>query len=254
MDNDPAFVGKHIIVPIIVYLDKTTLDGLGRVSAYPMYISLGNFSWEVYNQKSGMQLVALLPSVRGDADWPGPGYKPRSEGLKETCRFFMNWSMSIVFESTREASYKGFQVTDPNGAQHNAVPFIYVISKDLGEASSISGVRSNSCDSCLIPTTEMHLVTRANQGAYDARLEDDMWGVVQQMQRKRDERAPHARILELNKEHGIHFSEVRVNLSHAPFLKTSVCLGVWDICRVSLLVLRLGTSCGRHILSNKAPL
>ncbi|GAQ92408.1 hypothetical protein KFL_010090040 [Klebsormidium nitens] len=207
VDNDPAFVGKHIIVPIIVYLDKTTLDGLGRVSAYPMYISLGNFSWEVYNQKSGMQLVALLPSVRGDADWPGPGYKPRSEGLKETCRFFMNWSMSIVFETTREASYTGFQVTDPNGAQHNAVPFIYVISKDLGEASSISGVRSNSCDSCLVPTTEMHLVTRANQGAYDARLEDDMWGVVQQMQRKRDERAPHARILELNKEHGIHFSE-----------------------------------------------
>ena len=221
MDKDGKFQGPHIIVPLIIYLDKTTMDGLGRVSAFPVYISTANFSWEVYNQKSGMQLVALLPNVRGDPDWKGKGYKPKSEGLRETRRFFMHWAMSIIFESARRASFTGFEVTDPHGKEHNAVPFIYVISKDLGEASSISGVRANSCDSCLVPPTELHKVTKANQGGFAARLEDDMYCVVNEMQKLRADRAPQERIKELNKEHGIHFVEVRTFLPSPTFRSVS---------------------------------
>lgn len=211
MDEDPAFEGDHIIVPIIVYLDKTTLDGLGKTSCYPLYIAVGNVSWEVYNQTSGMVLCALLPCLRADADWPQPGYKPRSEGFKETGRFFMHWSLSIIFESTRKASFTGFELKDPDGVAHNAVPFILVISKDLGEASAISGVRSSSCDSCLVPSNELHLISKANQGGYAARLEDEMWCVFQEMQQHRDARAPQARIKELNVEHGVHFTEVSLD-------------------------------------------
>jgi hypothetical protein len=47
VDGDPEFVGPHICVPIIGYLDKTTLDGLGRTSALPLYISVAKFSWKV---------------------------------------------------------------------------------------------------------------------------------------------------------------------------------------------------------------
>ena len=191
-----------------MYLDKTTLDGLGRTSCFPLYIAVANVSWEVYNQTSGMVLCALLPCLRSDPDWPHPGYKPRSEAFKETQRFFMHWSLSIIFETARDASFDGFKMTDPEGVVHNAVPFIHVISKDLGEASAISGVRSSACDSCLVPIDELHCLKKANQGAYDARLEDDMWCAVQEMQRHRVARAPHARIQELNREHGIHFIEV----------------------------------------------
>ena len=208
MDNDPKFVGEHIIIPIIVYLDKTTLDGLGRVSAFPLYISIGNFSWEVYNERNGMLLCALLPSVQADADWGPPGYKPNSEGFKETRRFFMHWSLSIIFESTRQASFDGTSVTDPHGVEHNAVSFLFVISKDLGEASAISGVLSSVCDSCLVPRKELNLVTKANRGGYAARVEDDMWCVYQQMYQLRQAGAPRVRLTELSREHGIHFVEV----------------------------------------------
>lgn len=207
--EDPKFEGDHIIVPIIVYLDKTTLDGLGRTSCFPLYIAVANVSWEVYNQTSGMVLCALLPCLKSDPDWPHPGYKPRSEAFKETQRWFMHWSLSIIFESARKASFTGFEMKDPEGVVHNAVPFIHVISKDLGEASAISGVRSSACDSCLVPTDELHFLKKANQGGYAARLEDDMWCAVQEMQRHRNTRAPHARIAELNRKHGVHFIEVK---------------------------------------------
>lgn len=210
MDEDPKFEGDHIIVPIIVYLDKTTLDGLGRTSCFPLYLAVGNVSWEVYNQTTGMVLAALLPCLQADSDWPHPGWKPRSEAFKETQRYFMHWALSIVFESTRLASYTGFSMKDPAGVSHNAVPFIYVISKDLGEASSISGVRSSSCDSCLVPSKELHCITHANQGGYGARLEDNMWLVFNKMHRHRLAGAPQERIRELNDEHGIHYVEVCV--------------------------------------------
>lgn len=236
MDNDPNFVGEHIIIPIIVYLDKTTLDGLGRVSAFPLYIALGNFSWEVYNERNGMHLCALLPSVQADADWGQPGYKPNSEGFKETRRYFMHWALSIIFETARKASFTGTAVTDPNGVNHNAVPFLFVISKDLGEASAISGVLASFCDSCRVPRKELHLVTKANQRGYPARLEDDMWCVYQQMQRLRDAGAPRARISELNKEHGIHFVEVRPclpeSVTEAPAsLRTSLFCTIYKVLR-----------------------
>lgn len=209
VDDDPEFEGDHIIIPIIVYLDKTTLDGLGRTSCFPLYLAIGNVSWDVYNETNGMVLAALLPCLQPDPDWPHPGWKPRSEAFKETQRYFMHWALSIVFESTRKASYTGFSIKDPSGVSHNAVPFIYVISKDLGEASSISGVRSTYCDSCLVPSNEMHLITHANQGGYGARLEDRMWTVWNSMHKHRVAGAAQARIKELGKEHGINYVEVR---------------------------------------------
>ena len=120
----------------------------------------------------------------------------------------MHWSLSIIFESARQASFTGTTVTDPNGVEHNAVPFLFVISKDLGEASAISGVLSSFCDSCLVPRKELHLVTRANQHGYPPRQEDDMWCVFQQMQALWDAGAPRVRLTELSREHGIHFVEV----------------------------------------------
>jgi hypothetical protein len=76
-------------------------------------------------------------------------------GFKETKRFFLNWALSIIFESTRLASFRGVDIVNPNGVKRKAVPFMYCISKDLGEASSISSVRSSACDSCLVSRKEL---------------------------------------------------------------------------------------------------
>ena len=213
VDGDPEFVGPHICVPIIVYLDKTTLDGLGRTSAFPLYISVANFSWKVYNDTTGMQLAALLPCPVADAHWPEPGWKPKSEGFRETKRYFMNWALSIVFESARQASFTGFTFQDPSGVKRKAVPFIFVISKDLGEASAISSVRSSACDSCLVPNEDLPSLKKAVTDGFPRRREDDMWLVLQEMHNHRAHGAPKVRILELVKEHGIHYQEVGRQLS-----------------------------------------
>jgi hypothetical protein len=156
VDGDLTFVGPHICVPIIVYLDKTTLDGLGRTSAFPFkYISVANFSWKVYNDTTETQLAALLPCPVADADWPEPRWKPKSDGFRETKRYLMNWSLSIVFEFARQASFTGFTFQDPSGIKRKAVPFIFVISKDLSEAAAISSVRSSACDSCLVSKKDL---------------------------------------------------------------------------------------------------
>jgi hypothetical protein len=181
VDGDPGFVGPRICVPIIVSLDKTTLDGLGRTSAFPLYISVANFSWKVYNDTTGMQLAALLPCPVADAHWPEPRWKPKSKGFRETKRYFMNLALSIVFESARQASFTGFTFRDPSGVKRKAVPFIFVIFKDLGKASAISSVRSSACDSCLVPNKDLPLLKKAVTDGFPRRREDDMWLVLQEM-------------------------------------------------------------------------
>ena len=83
VDGDPEFVGPHICVPIIVYLDKTTLDGLGRTSAFPLYISVANFSWKVYNDTTGMQLAALLLALWRMPTGPSQDGSQSPKGLEK---------------------------------------------------------------------------------------------------------------------------------------------------------------------------
>jgi hypothetical protein len=210
---NPEFVETHICVPIIVYINKTTLDGLGRTSAFPLYISVANFSWKVYNITTGMELAALLPCPVADAHWSEPGWKPKSEGFRETKRYFMNWTLSIVFEFARQAFFTGFTFQDPSGVKRKAVPFIFVIFEDLSEASAISSVRSSACDSCLVPNEDLPSLKKAVRDAFPRRREDDMWLVLQEIHNHRAHGAPKVHILELVKEHGIHYQKVGRQLS-----------------------------------------
>jgi hypothetical protein len=154
------------VIAIIVHIDKTTLDILEKYSSFQVYISFGNYSWKVYNQKGGMELVGLLQHQEADLDWPGKGYKQKSEGLRDTTRFFMHGSLRIMFESTRQASYTGFKFVDSDGVQRKWVLFIYVISKDLGEASSISSVRDDCYDSCLVTPNELNQLRHVVETGY----------------------------------------------------------------------------------------
>jgi hypothetical protein len=160
-----------------------------------------------------MQLAALLSCPVADAHWPEPGWKPKFKGFRETKRYFMNWALSIVFESARQASFTEFTFQNPSGVKRKAVPFIFVISKDLGEASAISSVRSSACDPCLVPNEDLPSLKKAVTDGFPRRREDDMWLVLQEMHNHRQHGASKARILELVKEHGIHYQEVGRQLS-----------------------------------------
>jgi hypothetical protein len=161
-----------------------------------------------------MQLAALLPCTVADAHWPEPGWKPKSEGFREMKRYFMNWALSIVFESARQAFFTGFTFEDLSGVKRKAVPFIFVIFKVLGEASAISFVRSSARDSCLVPNEDLPSLKKAVTDGFPRRREDDMWLVLQEMHNfHRSHGAPKVRILELVKEHGIHYQEVGRQLS-----------------------------------------
>lgn len=193
------------MIAIIVHIDKTTLDGLRKYSAFPVYISLANYSWKVYNLRSGMELVGLLPQPEADPDWPVEGYKPKSEGLRDTKRFFMHGSLGILFESTRTASYTGFDFVDPDGVTRKGVPFIYVISKDLGEAMAISGVRQTCCDSCLVPPDELNQLRHAVETGYPVRTEAAMTPLIHEiLDLKEDPNVPQVRVTEKCREYGVH--------------------------------------------------
>ena len=69
-----------------------------------------------------MELVGLLPQPEADPDWPGEGYKPKAEGFRDTKRFFMHGSLGILFESTRKASYTGFDFVDPTESSGKGCP------------------------------------------------------------------------------------------------------------------------------------
>ena len=204
IDADPAYEGAHVIIPIIVHIDKTTLDGLRKYSAFPVYIAIANYSWKTYNEQGGMVLVALLPQPEADPDWPGPGYKPDSEAFRGTKRYFMHGGLGIVFESTRLASHTGFEFVDPFGNKRKGVPLLYAISKDLGEASSISGVRSNLCDSCQVGWKEMNKLPEALAVTYPIRTEADMCPKIIKIMDLQDEGAPQVRITEKCQEYGVH--------------------------------------------------
>jgi hypothetical protein len=139
-----------------------------------IYPSAANFSWEVYNEQHEMVMCALLPCPVADADWPHPGWKPKFKGFKETKRFFLNWALSIIFESAHLASFTGVDIVDPNGVKRKAVPFKFAISKDLGEASSISSMRSSACDSCLVPRKELACLLEACKTGYPP-MRRSMW-------------------------------------------------------------------------------
>jgi hypothetical protein len=159
----------------------------------------------VYNLRSGIELVGLLPQPEGDPGWPVEGYKPKSEGLRDTKRFFMRGSLGIMFESTRQASYTGFEFVDPDGVKLKGVPFIYVISKNLGEASSILGVRQTYCDSCLVPPNELNQLRHAFETGYSVRTEEAITPLIDEILKpKENPNVPQVQVTEKCKEYGIH--------------------------------------------------
>ena len=193
-----------------MYLDKTTMDGLRRVSVFPVYVSLANFSWEFYNERGGLELVALLPQPKPDPDWPHPGYKKGTDAHRDLKRHIITSSLAIIAESARLASHTGIDFVDPHGVKRKGVPQLFCISKDLGEASTISNVKCNHCDSCLVPPSELNRLSEALAGAYAPRLEPAMRAAVNAiLDLKENPEVPRVRVTEKVRKHGVHPQMVR---------------------------------------------
>ena len=52
------------LLSIILYLDATTFDGLGKTSGYPVFLTLGNLLNCVRNLPEAKVLLGFLPKVQ----------------------------------------------------------------------------------------------------------------------------------------------------------------------------------------------
>jgi hypothetical protein len=52
-----------VIAPLILYTDQTSLSNNGRVSGYPLVLSLGNIVCELRPQEEGHMLLAMMPVI-----------------------------------------------------------------------------------------------------------------------------------------------------------------------------------------------
>ncbi|CAG8724739.1 2513_t:CDS:2 [Dentiscutata erythropus] len=55
----------HKVLAIILYLDTTTLDRLGKNSRHPVFISLGNIPTNLRNKAKSKALVGIIPTLQG---------------------------------------------------------------------------------------------------------------------------------------------------------------------------------------------
>ena len=120
----------------------------------------------------------------------------------------MHDGLGLLCESTRQASFTGFEFVDPFGTKRKGVPLLYAICKDLGEASSISGVRSNCCDSCLVPRLDLNQLRPVLAGTHPTRTEAAMAPRIQEVLAMKAEGAPQIRITEKCQEYQLHPVEV----------------------------------------------
>ena len=55
-----------VVVPLIFYSDKTTLDDLHLYSSHPLHITFGNMPLEAQHQLGGHALLAYMPILKED--------------------------------------------------------------------------------------------------------------------------------------------------------------------------------------------
>jgi hypothetical protein len=94
---------------------------------------------------------------------------------------------------------------DSDGVKQKGVPFIYVISKDLKQASSILGVMQTCCDSCLVPPNELNQLRHAVETGYPVRTEAAMTPLIDEILKlKENPNVPQVRMTEKCKKYGVH--------------------------------------------------
>jgi hypothetical protein len=152
-----------------------------------------------------MELVGLLPQPEGDPDWPVEGYKSKLEGLQDTKRFSMHSSWGSSSNLPDRHRTPASNSWTRNGVKRKGVPFIYVISKDLVEALSISGVRQTCCNSCLVPSNELNQLRHAVETGYPFWTEAAMTPLIEEiLNLKENPNVPQVQVTEKCKEYGVH--------------------------------------------------
>jgi hypothetical protein len=54
---------KGVITPLILYSNVTFLSNNGKVTRYPLVLSLGNIACELWSQEKGHMLLVVLPMI-----------------------------------------------------------------------------------------------------------------------------------------------------------------------------------------------
>jgi hypothetical protein len=132
------------IVPVLLAIDETHLNIIGRTKVHPVYLTIGNIpkrERRTYS-KHAYVVIAYLPALEGSgSEQKTPIYAEAKNRLYHT-------SLSHLLESIKDASIHGRMMKGPDGMYRNCFPVIMSIAADYPEACHIGLVRQGS--NCLV--------------------------------------------------------------------------------------------------------
>ncbi len=102
-----------VLAPLIFYSDQTSLSNDGRVTGYPLVMSIANIACENRYLDEGHVLLAILPIISS------------TEASHERRLQIFHECLDVVLKPLKEASFKGLALTDPHGDEQWVFPLLY---------------------------------------------------------------------------------------------------------------------------------
>ncbi len=125
---------RAVIAPLIFYNNQTSLSNDGRVTGYPLAMSIANITCENQYLDEGHVLLAILPIIIS------------TEASHERRLQIFHECLDVVLKPLKEASFKGLALTDPHDDEHWVFPLLYAYVCDHPKGCKVSCL--SSCYTC----------------------------------------------------------------------------------------------------------
>jgi hypothetical protein len=102
-----------VVAPLIFYSDQTSLSNDGRMTGYPLVMSIANIACENRHLDEGHVLLAILLVIFSTK----ASHEIRLQVFHEC--------LDVVFKPLKEASFKGLVLINPHGDEHWGFPLLY---------------------------------------------------------------------------------------------------------------------------------
>jgi hypothetical protein len=117
---------------VVLFIDGTCLDKLGRNTATPIVASLFNYTMEVLHSDISKKLMGFFPDVLVTKE------QNESKEVKYALKQMQMFVLQKMVDMMREEYDKGGELfTDSLGIEWHIVPLLCLISTDMKEARSL---------------------------------------------------------------------------------------------------------------------
>ncbi|CAM6050719.1 unnamed protein product, partial [Sphagnum compactum] len=159
-----------VVAQLIFYSDQTSLSNDGRVTGYPLVMSIANIACENRYLDEGHVLLAILPIISS------------TDASHERRLQIFHECLDVVLKPLKEASFKGLALTDPHGDEHWVFPLLYAYVCDHPEGCKVTCTYDTNqcqhpCSVCMCPKQSLREVGKK----FDYRTEKGMQALVMKM-------------------------------------------------------------------------